>query len=730
MERILSKIREQIPTGLAFKLIRAVVIVIAILGLEFLVVSAGEIHVLEHLVKNEGEELTTKVEEDSQETLDNLVRKSLQDLSVRAADKTDDELWVNEYELTILGGQVADVIAHPDHYGRVPVEPPKKENGGKLSLQLLAPNGYENISPESMATMERLANLESIMATYIGEYTIDCYIGLTDGTTLAIDKLSDRKYDENGEIKSYDATTRPWYQEAVKAGDTYFSPAVHSFFYDYDIVTYSRPVYVDGELVAVLEGALNVDALRERVTYVEFGETGVNVLISSSGQLVSTSRTTGELSMREDPYEDIRGSVNDGLAKLIDDGLAGGSGTAIVEIDGEKYYAGYGPLVTVGWTQIAFSSVEEVTRPARALAGEASASYESMKKEISDTFRLSLIVVVVVMLIILQITIIVLSRQAQKSVAPIDHMTKKISELTGDNMTFEMEDIYKTGDEIELLARSFEDQSAKLSGYMQENIRISAEKERIDAEMAMATQIQDSMLPKLTEAFYDRSEFDLYAMTDPAIDVGGDFYDFFYIDDDHLAIVIADVSGKGVTAALFMALSKQVIQSQMLLHNGDVVEALTDANLRLLEESVKDMFVTVWLGLITLSTGELSFVDAGHEYPAIRKKGGSFVIDKDIHSLSVAAIKKAKFKLNEIRLEPGDTIYLYTDGVTEAHNAAGDMFGMDRLATALNETGDVSPEEIDIQVRNRISEFVGDTEQFDDITTLCLTYHGKQPTLS
>ncbi len=150
-------------------------------------------------------------------------------------------------------------------------------------------------------------------------------------------------------------------------------------------------------------------------------------------------------------------------------------------------------------------------------------------------------------------------------------MTKKISELTGDNMTFEMEDIYKTGDEIELLARSFEDQSAKLSGYMQENIRISAEKERIDAEMAMATQIQDSMLPKLTEAFYDRSEFDLYAMTDPAIDVGGDFYDFFYIDDDHLAIVIADVSGKGVTAALFMALSKQVIQSQMLLHNGDVV---------------------------------------------------------------------------------------------------------------------------------------------------------------
>ena len=724
MEKILSMIREQMPTGLAMKLIRAVVIVVAFLGLEFLVISTGEIHILERTVKNEGEELTTAVEEESQATMDSLVTKSLQDLSVRAADKTDEELWVNEYELTILGEQVADVIAHPDHYGRVAVEPPRKENGGELSLQLLAPNGYDNISPETMATVERLANLKSIMATYIGEYTIDCYIGLTDGTTLAIDKLSDKKYDENGEIKAYDATTRPWYQEAVKAGGTYFSPAVHSFFYDYDIVTYSRPVYVEGELVAVLEGALSVDALRERVTYVEFGETGENVLISATGQLVSTSRTAGELSMREDPYEDIRGSVNEGLAELIDAGLKGGSGTAIVEIDGEKYYAGYGPLVTVGWTQMAFSSVEEVTRPARALAEKTSSSYESMEKEITDTFRISLIIVVVVLLIILQITVIIVSRLAQKRVEPIDHMTYRIGEISRDNITFEMEDIYRTGDEIETLAEAFAEQSGKLTGYMEENIRISAEKERIDAEMSMATQIQDSMLPKLTEAFTDRPEFDLFAKTAPAKDVGGDFYDYFYIDDDHLAIVIADVSGKGVTAALFMALSKQMIQSQMLICQGDVVETLTATNKRLLEESVPDMFVTVWLGLLTLSTGDLVFIDAGHEYAAVAGSGGKYVIEKDAHSVVVAALKKAKFKINEMKLEPGDTIYLYTDGVTEAHNAEGEMFGMDRLADALNETVGMTPEETDKLVRDRILEFSGDTEQFDDITTLCLTYHG------
>jgi sigma-B regulation protein RsbU (phosphoserine phosphatase) len=208
--------------------------------------------------------------------------------------------------------------------------------------------------------------------------------------------------------------------------------------------------------------------------------------------------------------------------------------------------------------------------------------------------------------------------------------------------------------------------------------------------------------------------------------VGGDFYDFFYVDEDHLAMVMADVSGKGITAALFMALSKQMIQSQMMMSDGDVVEALEVANRRLLEESVPDMFVTVWLGVINLSTGHLVFVDAGHEYPAIQSGDGEFVIEKDIHSMAVAALKKAKFKINETQLKPGDTIYLYTDGVTEAHNVEGAMFGMERLADALNEVIGQSVEEIDAHVRQRVEEFAQGEEQFDDITTLCFRYQGKQ----
>lgn len=713
------------PVGMAAKVIKFAVLFVCILGVVFFTIFGIQIKYLGRIVENEGEELTGQVEEDSRAAMDNLTRQSLKELSYRAADKTDDELWVNSYELQILAAQVEDVMAHPENYDRIPVSPPSKEKGGELSLQLLAPNGYENIPEDTMASMERLANLAPIMATYVGEYTVDCYISTPDGTTIAMDTLSDRKYDEKGEIKPYDATTRMWFQEAVKTKDVYFTPAVHSFFYDWDIVVYSMPVYVEGELVAVLEGSLKLDRLRNRVEQQLFTDSGFNILISKQGQLVSSSRTDGELMMRSDLEEDIRKTVNPGLKDVINKGLAGENDVTIVEVDGKEYYVGYGPLVTVGWTQLSFASKDVIMEPTEKLVLETGESYDKMDRRLDGAFQWTIILMLVITLVLVTITNIIASELVKKEVAPINHMTGRLNEISGENMIFEMEDIYKTGDELETLARAFSKQSHRLTTYMEENIRISAEKERIDAEMAMATQIQASMLPGVEPMFSGHVEYDLYAMTDSAKDVGGDFYDFFYVDEDHLAIEIADVSGKGITAALFMALSKQMIQSQMIINNGDPVEALTVANLRLIEESVPDMFVTVWLGILTLSTGELTFVDAGHEYPAIGRAGEEFSIEKDVHSMAVAALKKARFKVNEMTLQPGDTVYLYTDGVTEAHNESGEMFGMERLSNALNEVVGCTPEEIDAHVRKRVSEFAGETEQFDDITTLCFRFESK-----
>ena len=712
------------PKGVAAKVIWSVVITFLVMAVEIVLLLGFSLQRMSAQVRTEGEHLTRSIEDHATEAIDHLIKNGLEDLAVRAADKTDDELWVNEYELSILGSMVADVIEHPENYGRVPVYPPSMENAGKKALQVMSPNGFENIPSETMEKLERLANLAPIMASYIGQYTIDIYVSLPDGTTLAMDSLSEYKFDENGKEKLYDASTRPWFYEAVEKGGTRFGPAEPSFFYDFDIVVYSAPVYVNGELVAVMEGTLRPDRLRDRVGYVLLGETGFNVLIADTGQLVSTSRDEGELAMRKNYLEDIRATVNPDLARIIEKGLSGESGAEEVEVDGERYYVGYGPLVTVGWTQLSFVSADETMAPVGQMVEETTLSSKTMQARFKQVFRRMLPVILLSMFIIFTLSNIVVSLVTKKIVDPVNLMTRRIREISGEDRIFEMEDAYKTGDEIETLARSFSEQSERLSEYMDENLRITAEKERVDAELSTAKQIQETMLPKTKPVFSDRPQYDLFARAVPAKDVGGDFYDFFKVDDDHLAIVMADVSGKGITAALFMALSKQVIQSMTLINNGEVTEALNMTNIRLLEESLPDMFVTVWLGVITLSTGHLSFVDAGHEYPAIQREGGSFSIEKDVHSMPVAALKRAKYMINELELKPGDTIVLYTDGVTEARNMDGDMFGEQRLKDALNEAKDFSLDKIDEHVRKRISEFVGEAEQYDDITTLCFKYLG------
>lgn len=726
MKKVDSMIKRKMPTGLAAKLIRAVITIVVTLSAVYFLVSMIQVHILGHMVEHEGKVLSDTVGKESWDSMSRLTKESLGDLSVLAADKTDDELWVNAYELEIMAAQVEDIIRHPDNYKRQQIKPPDKSNQGEEVLQLLCPNGYENIDPKTMEILERLANLEPIMATYIGDYTVDFYIAMPDGTALAIDKGSADKFDEDGNIKSYDATTRPWYKEAVATKSLYFSSALDSYFYDYDIVSYSLPVYVDGELVAVLEGSLKTDLLDDRVGIVDFGESGFSILVNKAGQLVSSTRERGELAMRPNMYENIRTTINPSLCKVINKGLLGGKGVELVTVDGKKYYAGYGSLVTVGWTQIAFVSVDELMRPTEIVVGETKDSYNRMNMHVNNGFHILIVIMLVVMLVIMQMAIFISGKFARKRVEPIKHMTNRMEEISGDDMIFEMEDIYRTGDELETLAESFADQSRRLKEYMDENIRISTEKAQIDFEMSMATQIQESMLPKLSESFTERPEFELYAHMAPAKNVGGDFYDFFYLDDDHLVIEIADVSGKGITAALFMAQSMQILHAQAAMLNGDVVKAMEVANAKLSAESLIDMFVTVWLGVFTISTGELTFVDAGHEYPAIKRGDSGFVIEEDAHSIIAAAFSTAKFKKNVITLAPGDAIYLYTDGVTEAHNEEGAMLEEAGLQAALNEVCDLSPKEIDAHVRKRITEFAGKMEQYDDITTLCLRYRGRE----
>ena len=246
---------------------------------------------------------------------------------------------------------------------------------------------------------------------------------------------------------------------------------------------------------------------------------------------------------------------------------------------------------------------------------------------------------------------------------------------------------------------------------------------RLGAELNMATNIQASQLPRLFPAFPNRKEFDLFASMTPAKEVGGDFYDFFLVDSDHVCLVMADVSGKGVPAALFMMIARVLIKTHM--QNGETPgEALKNVNIQLCEGNEAELFVTVWLAVLELSTGKAVAVNAGHEHPALCRAGGRYELVIYRHSPAVATIEGIPFREHAFEMRPGDKLFVYTDGVPEATNGQQELFGTDRMLEALNRNPDAMPEGILANVMNGIDEFVAGAEQFDDITMLCLKYNG------
>lgn len=282
----------------------------------------------------------------------------------------------------------------------------------------------------------------------------------------------------------------------------------------------------------------------------------------------------------------------------------------------------------------------------------------------------------------------------------------------------------KTGDELQELAESILSMEQVIVQYIEHIKRVTAEKERIGAELNVATQIQADMLPSIFPAFPGRKEFDIYATMHPAKEVGGDFYDFFLVDGDHLAMVMADVSGKGVPAALFMVIAKTLIKNRTQM-GGSPSEILADVNEQLCEGNEAGLFVTVWLAILEISSGKGVEANAGHEHPVIKRKDGCFEMIKNRHSPALATMEGLRFRQNEFELFPGDRLFVYTDGVPEATSSNNELFNTERMLDSLNRRSDLGLKEILDGIKDDIDAFVGEAPQFDDITMLCIDYFGK-----
>ena len=283
----------------------------------------------------------------------------------------------------------------------------------------------------------------------------------------------------------------------------------------------------------------------------------------------------------------------------------------------------------------------------------------------------------------------------------------------------------RTGDEVENLSLIMADMEKDLTTYEDDLKKVTAEKERINLELTLANRIQADMLPNIFPAFPDREDFDVFASMRPAKEVGGDFYDFFLIDPDHLALVMADVSGKGVPAALFMMASK-ILVSNFTIAGKSPGEVLETVNEQICSNNREEMFVMVWLGILDLKTGKLTASNAGHECPMLMQPGGQYEIIRRKHGFIIGGMSGMKYSEYELQLKPGSKLFLYTDGLVEATNSDNELFGTDRTLDVLNKYPDATPEETLPLMDQAVKAFVGKAPQFDDLTMLCISYTGQK----
>lgn len=481
----------------------------------------------------------------------------------------------------------------------------------------------------------------------------------------------------------------------------------------------------NGNVRGVVAFGSTINMLSENILETQIGQTGYVFVVNDQGQTIISPNIS-----RDENGNLIRESLldsDDPQLKTIGRAIVDGqTGVRQVEFEGRQVYMAYHPMSVLPWSVVAVMDVDEVMAPAATNQANIQAMADGTVDGIDRAIQTVLVLVALVCVAAVAVVAMASVALARKLTTPLSHLLEGVERIGGGDLTTQLE--VHTGDEIETLANAFNHMTASLQQHIRDLTAVTAEKERIGAELNVATKIQKDMLPNIFPAFPERREFDIYATMDPAKEVGGDFYDFFMVDDTHLAVVMADVSGKGVPAALFMVIAKTIIKNQAL--TGESLDQVFQrANDQLCENDGEGLFVTAFMGLLDLKDGGFTYVNAGHNPPLLRRKGGTYEYLKLDPGFVLAGLEGMTYDTAHLTLAPGDTLYLYTDGVTEALNPEEELFGEDRLRAALND-----PQAIHLPVaqllpylRAALEQYARGAEQADDITMLGITYRGDQP---
>ena len=472
------------------------------------------------------------------------------------------------------------------------------------------------------------------------------------------------------------------------------------------MATYSVPFYKEfrGEkqFMGVVTADISLEWLQHIVASIRVLQTGYAVLISKNGTLVT--HPLKELIMNET----IFGLAEErGDAKLREIGrkmIRGESGfVPFQSVDTEKrYWVYYTPIRSSGWALAILFPRNEL---------------------VADINRLTWIVAILGIfgLTLLSIVLTIIARSITK---PLTTMAMATQEIARGNLDVDLP-LPRSGDEAGVLLSAFRSMKESLKDYIQRLTETTASKERIESELMIAHDIQMSILPKAFPPFPDRDEFDIYAMIHPAREVGGDFYDFFMIDHDHLCFAIGDVSGKGVPASLFMAVTKTLIKaaSSKGIAPG---ETLTKVNRELSQGNEACVFATIFCGVLNTSTGEIFYANGGHNYPLVLREGSEATWLEGSSGIVVGGVENATYETGQAILQPGDSIFLYTDGVTEAMNEKEEFFSDNRLRTTITLFQWQPPKELISRIAEEIARFSQNMPQADDIAMMMIRFCGKK----
>ena len=562
------------------------------------------------------------------------------------------------------------------------------------------------ISPDT-----EIAELEEGLSVvcYEGEY----------GFMVSYDDKGDRtltlKPEERLLPADYIITERKWYKTAESSGqvtliETYGDGLDKSL-----IVTCSAPVWNSSdELAGVLAIDIKLKYVCEEIISSKIGENGFAMLIGQSGQIISAP------GMGEDSPGDSLESITSfspqmtEVFKHLQNGTTGFKETVIGD---KEYYMAYSPVAVSGWMLAVLVPKEETIKPALDSSKTIENETQNTMKELEEILRHMVFIFAVVCVGLMAGVFLLTIRMSDKIAGPIKKLTTDVRRISNGDLDYRTE--IKTGDEIELLGDAFNSMTGSLKDYIINYAQISAEKERIATELGVAASIQKNMLP---EGKVFGEKFELFADMNPAKEVGGDFYDYFLTEDGGLWIVIADVSGKGVPAALFMVIAKTLLKNQAS-HTSSPGEVLKNVNNQLCEHNDAEMFVTVFIARYDFEKKILECANAGHNQPLFCKEGETFQWLSLEPGFVLAGFENMEYEDFTISMNSGDRIIFYTDGVTEALNKEEILYGEERLEDRLNKPEVLekdTPEDIVSYIKEDIRVFADGAEQADDITIMLL----------